>query len=216
MIFGFCLPTRLLTLLSAVALWNFNWIFAFYYAYLAAKGRARRNEIERARGRRRGVPQLHRQTLQLSITLTVESGDALLPAAACSTHTPRWPVKERHPVHSLAELTDNYFSALVRCRPRCELYSVMHMDVDVNVNVHVDIFRGHSSVHSLIHFTTYSIFYAALRRFCGRRAKEQKAAVGSEFSAAASSLLPNNLYALIPGWRVQHKNNICMAFLMQF
>lgn len=135
-------------------------------------------EGRRQRGRKRGVPQLHRQTLQLSITLTVKSGDALLPAAACSTHTPRWPVKERHPVHSLAELTDNYFSALVRCRPRCELYSVMHMDVDVNVNVHVDIFRGHSSVHSLIHFATYSIFYAALRRFCGRRAEQQQAAEG--------------------------------------
>lgn len=78
-----------------------------------------------------------------------------------------------------AELTDNYFSALVRCRPRCELYSVMHMDVDVNVDVnvnvsacvHVDIFRVHSSVHSHIHFATYSIFYAALRRFCGNRAR---------------------------------------------
>lgn len=101
----------------------------------------------------------------------------------------------------------------------------MHMDVDVNVNVsvcvHVDIFRVHSSVHSHIHFATYSIFYAALRRFCGRSAAQSRAAateLGSEFSCSCLDSVDNNFYALIPstGGRVQHKNNICMAFLMQF
>lgn len=151
-------------------------------------------------------PQLHRQTLQLSITLTVASSDALppplLPHAALIRHVG---LSKSVTQCTRAELTDNCFSALVRCRPRCELYSVMHMDVDVNVNVsvcvHVDIFRVHSSVHSHIHFATYSIFYAALRRFCGRSAAQSRAAateLGSEFSCSCLDSVDNNFYALIP------------------
>jgi len=133
-------------------------------------------ETDWEKEREGGKQMMQRETLQLSIALTVslvicKPLSVIALWGQCSTHTPRWP-----PVKRLAQLSsssDNYFSAFV-CHydeHTCVYYTYMYIICDPNatysviqIYIYVLYIRPLLWQHSFIHiqfFMLHCVGFAA-------------------------------------------------------